>query len=106
METKNISHVAQKPQKTGSKGATANNQFEQQVDKRNLAFGKLNYILMIAGALIVLIGFFLMAGGHSSETVFDPSVFSAQHIKVAPVVTLIGFVSIIFAIIIKPKDNE
>lgn len=75
------------------------------VDKKNLAFGKLNFILLAAGVVVVLIGLFLMAGGQSTEKVFDPSIFSAIHIKVAPIVTLIGFVSIIFAIIIKPKDE-
>ncbi|WP_288919605.1 DUF3098 domain-containing protein [uncultured Prevotella sp.] len=74
-------------------------------DKKNLAFGKLNFILLAAGVVVVLLGFFLMAGGESTNRVFDPSIFSAMHIKVAPVVTLIGFVSIIFAIIIKPKDK-
>ena len=74
-------------------------------DKKNLAFGKLNFILLAAGVDVVLLGFFLMAGGESTNRVFDPSIFSAMHIKVAPVVTLIGFVSIIFAIIIKPKDK-
>lgn len=76
-----------------------------QINKRNLAFGKLNFMLLAVGVVIVLIGLFLMAGGQSSETVFDPSIFNAIHIKVAPVVTLIGFVSIIFAIIVKPKDE-
>ena len=74
-------------------------------DKKNLAFGKLNFILLAAGVAVVLLGFFLMAGGESTNQVFDPSIFSAMHIKVAPVVTLIGFVSIIFAIIIRPKDK-
>ena len=74
-------------------------------DKKNLAFGKLNFILLAAGVAVVLLGFFLMAGGESTNQVFDPSIFSAMDIKVAPVVTLIGFVSIIFAIIIKPKDK-
>lgn len=76
-----------------------------KTDKRNLAFGKINFMLMAAGVVVVLIGLFLMAGGQSTEKVFDPSIFSAVHIKVAPIVTLIGFVSIIFAIIIKPKDE-
>lgn len=87
---------------------TNNNQKQAQsgqINKRNLAFGKLNFVLLAVGVVIVLIGLFLMAGGHSSETVFDPSIFDAVHIKVAPVVTLVGFVSIIFAIIVKPKDE-
>ena len=78
----------------------------QTTDKKNLAFGKLNFIVLAVGVIIVLIGFFLMAGGQSTDKVFDPSIFDPIHIKVAPVVTLIGFVSIIFAIIIKPKDNK
>lgn len=74
-------------------------------DKKNLAFGKINFVLIAVGVVIVLIGLFLMAGGQSTDKVFDPSIFSAIHIKVAPIVTLIGFISIIFAIIIKPKDK-
>ena len=78
----------------------------QATDKKNLAFVKLNFIVLAVGVIIVLIGFFMMAGGQSTDKVFDPSIFDPIHIKVAPVVTLIGFVSIIFAIIIKPKDNK
>lgn len=77
----------------------------EPVDKRFFALGKLNFILIAAGVIVVLIGFFLMAGGESTPEKYDPSIFSTEHIKVAPVVTLIGFVSIILAIIIKPKDK-
>lgn len=78
----------------------------EPADKKNLAFGKINFMLIVAGVIVVLIGFFLMAGGESTPEKYDPSIFSAVHIKVAPVVTLIGFLSIIAAIIIKPKDKE
>lgn len=73
-------------------------------DKQNLAFGKQNFIALIAGLAIVVIGLFLMSGGESTAEAYDPSIFDARHIKVAPVVTLIGFVSIIFAVIYKPKN--
>lgn len=76
------------------------------MDKRNLAFGKTNFILLAIGIAVVIIGFILMSGGTSTETVFDPSIFSARHIKVAPVVTFIGFISIIGAILYKPKDTK
>ena len=36
---------------------------------------------------------------------FNPEIFSATRIKVAPAVCFIGFVSIVYAIIRKPKDN-
>lgn len=76
------------------------------MDKRNLAFGKANFILLAVGVFIVVIGFILMSGGSSTETVFDPSIFSAQRIKVAPVVTFIGFVSIIGAILYQSKEAK
>ncbi len=69
------------------------------------AFGKTNFVLLAAGVVVVLVGLFMMAGGHSEGTVFDQSIFSTTRIKVAPVVTLIGFVSIIFAIMVKPKEG-
>lgn len=75
------------------------------MDKKNLAFDKVNFLLVAVGMLIVIIGFILMSGSGSTEGTFDPEIFSARRIKVAPVVCFIGFVSIIYAIIRKPKDN-
>lgn len=51
------------------------------MDKRNLAFGKVNFIMLAIGLAIVIIGFILLSGGSSTETTFDPSIFSARHIK-------------------------
>lgn len=76
------------------------------MDKKDLAFGKTNFILLAVGMLVVVIGFIMMSGGGSDESAFDPSIFDTMHIKVAPVVTFLGFVSIIGAIIYKPKDRE
>ncbi len=48
----------------------------------------------------------------SSETVFNPDVFSVRRIKVAPIVCLFGFLFIIYAILRKPaytpleEENE
>jgi len=75
------------------------------VDKRDLAFDKVNYILLAIGMAIVIIGFLLMSGSGSSETAYDPDIFSARRIKVAPVVCLVGFVSMIYAVVRRPKDN-
>ena len=75
-------------------------------DKKNLAFGKMNFILLAIGVAVVIIGFFLMSGSGSTETQFNPEIFSAMQIKVAPVITFLGFVSIIVAIVYKPKDKK
>ena len=47
-----------------------------------------------------------MSGGESTDKAYDPSIFSAMRIKVAPVVTFLGFVSMIYAVIRKPKDTK
>lgn len=74
------------------------------MDKKNLAFDKINFILLAIGMAVVILGFILMSGSGSTEQAFDPEVFSTMRIKVAPVVCFVGFVSIIYAIIRKPKD--
>jgi len=76
------------------------------MDKKNLAFGRTNFILLAVGMFVVIIGFLLMSGGGTEGNVFNPEIFSAMRIKVAPVVCFIGFVSIVYAIIHKPKDNK
>lgn len=75
------------------------------MNKRNLAFGRANFVLLAIGFAIVVIGFVLMSGVSSSETAFEADIFSARRIKVAPVVCFIGFVSMIYAVIHKPKSE-
>ena len=76
------------------------------MDKKNFAFDKVNFILLAAGMLVVILGFVLMAGGGSTDEAYDPEIFSAMRIKVAPVMCFIGFVSMVYAIIRKPKDTD
>ena len=75
------------------------------MNKRDFAFDKVNYILLAVGTLIVVFGFLLMTGPGSSDTVYEPDIFSARRTKVAPVVCLFGFVSMIYAVMRKPKDS-
>ena len=75
------------------------------MDKKDLAFDKMNYILLAVGMAVVVLGFILMSGSGSTETSYDPDIFSARRIKVAPVVCLVGFVSMIYAVIRKPKKD-
>ena len=77
---------------------------KQQVNKG--LFGKENYMLMLAGLIVLAIGFFLMAGGKSADpTVFnDDDVYSTTRITIAPILIIAGFVIEVFAIMRKPKD--
>ena len=76
------------------------------MEKRNFAFGRMNFILLGVGMLVVIIGFILMGGGSSSVEAYNPNIFSAQRIKVAPIICLLGFVSMIYAVVHKSKDKE
>ena len=75
------------------------------MDKRDFAFDKMNYLLLAVGMIIVVIGFLLMTGPVSTDTTFEPDIFSARRTKLAPVVCLFGFVSMIYAVVRKPKEK-
>lgn len=68
-------------------------------------FGKENLVWMLAGAIVIALGFILMAGGASSDpNVFNASeVYSTTRITIAPLLILAGLVIEIIAIFRKPK---
>ena len=76
------------------------------MDKRDLAFGRMNFILLALGMLVVIIGFILMGGDGSTTEAYNPDIFSARRIKVAPIVCLVGFLSMVYAVVYKPKDKN
>ena len=71
----------------------------------NALFGKENYKWMVIGLVVMAIGFFLMAGGKSSDpNVFqDSEVYSTTRITIAPILIIAGLIIEIFAIMKKPK---
>ena len=75
-------------------------------DKKQFAFDKMNFILLSVGMVIIIIGFLLMTGPSSTETVFEPDIFSVRRIKVAPAVCFFGFVFMIYAVLRKPKTTD
>lgn len=76
------------------------------MDKSNFAFGKINYILLAIAVLAIVIGFVLMTGPNSTETHFEPDIFSFRRIKLAPAICFSGFIFMIVAIMVKPKDKN
>ncbi len=72
---------------------------------QKFTLAKTNMVLIAIGFVIIVIGFILMSG---SGTVleFNPDIFSFRRITVGPMISLFGFVSIIFAILYKPKTKE
>lgn len=74
-------------------------------DKNDFVFGKDNYIYIIGGIVITIIGFILMMGGGSDDpNVFNgDELFSATRITVAPFLVILGFVVVIYGIMKKRK---
>jgi hypothetical protein len=68
-------------------------------NKNKLAFGKMNYLLMIAGLLVIALGYIIMS---MDKEEFG---FGVLGITVGPIVLTIGFIIQFFAIFYKPKQS-
>jgi len=70
-------------------------------------FTKKNYLFLVTGIGLIVLGYVLMIGGGSDDpNVFNPEIFGTQRITVAPIVCLLGFAAIVVAIMWKDKSNE
>jgi hypothetical protein len=77
------------------------------MEKNNTSlFSKDNYVWMLIGIVVMLIGFLLMAGGKSQDpTVFDNNqIYSFQRITLAPILIMAGLMIEIYAIMKKSKS--
>lgn len=75
---------------------------------KTFLFDKNNYTIMIAGLVVLIIGFLLMSGGNSTDpNVFNhDEVYSTRRITIAPLVILLGFIIEVYAIMKKPNTNQ
>jgi hypothetical protein len=89
---------------TATRTTTATKTTKAVVDDTPM-FGKINLTLMLAGAVLIILGMILMAGGRSS----NPSVFlyeevySTTRITLAPILIIIGILVEVVAIFRQPK---
>ena len=75
------------------------------MNKRNFAFDKMNYMLLAIVFIVIIVGLLLMTGPGSTETTFEPDIFSFRRVKLAPATCFLGFIFIIYAIMRKPKQS-
>lgn len=69
-------------------------------NKDKLAFGKTNYMIMLAGIATLLVGFIIM----TLDT--EPYGFGFLGLTLGPIVVMAGFVIEFFAIFHKPKREQ
>ena len=70
-------------------------------------FHKTNYILMIAGAIVLFVGYIALTGGASDDpSKFSEAIFDTRRLVVAPILMLLGLVTEIFAIMWTPCQKK
>lgn len=75
--------------------------------EQQFLFGKRNYLLMIAGLVLITLGYILMSGGGSDDpNVFNPEIFSWRRIGLAPLLIMAGFIVELVAIMIPEKQEK
>jgi hypothetical protein len=75
---------------------------------KNFGFRPENYKILLVGLAINLLGFILMIGGaaeNPNEFKAD-ELFSPVRITISPILILLGYVIMIYAIMRKPKKNN
>ena len=74
------------------------------MENQTFVFEQKNYMMLIGGIVLMVIGYILMSGGGSEDpNVFNPEIFSFKRIILAPIFILAGLLLEVFAIMIKGK---
>ncbi|MFA5620449.1 MAG: DUF3098 domain-containing protein [Weeksellaceae bacterium] len=81
--------------------------------KFSFLFGKKNYLFMILGLTVILLGFLLMTGpeantvnGVRDVNQWNPDIYSWRRTRLAPFVVLLGFAIEIYAIMFNPHKPK
>ena len=70
------------------------------MDKSSLPFNKSNYIIMLIGILLIIIGFIIMANDSEQYG------FGFMGITLGPIIVMLGFIVELFAITFKSKSKK
>lgn len=77
---------------------TAAKKVHQPMREDHLALSRQNYILILIGFAIIILGFLLMIG--------DTDIYDFRKTVLAPVVVVFGFVFELYAIMKRPKQES
>jgi hypothetical protein len=74
-------------------------------EKSKMVLGKNNYVFIIIGCLVVILGFILMSGGGSENpNVFqEEELFSFRRITLAPFMVMLGYGVVLYGIMKKQQ---
>lgn len=94
--------------KDGAQAPTQRKKYGQKPQKEGTPlFRKTNYILMIIGAIILVVGYLALTGGASDDpNKFSEAIFDTRRLVVAPILMLAGLVIEIVAIMWHPCKKK
>ncbi|MGN0213567.1 MAG: DUF3098 domain-containing protein [Muribaculaceae bacterium] len=87
-----------KPDKTVKK--------EDKIKYSDFPLTRINFLLMAACGVMIVLGFLLMLGSSNGLDHFNADIFSTRRIVVGPTMAFLGFVGMAFAIIYKKKSKN
>ena len=72
-------------------------------ENKRMVLKRKNYLFIIIGCLVVLLGFILMSGGgtENPEEFNEQALFSFRRITLAPFLVIAGYVVVLFGILKK-----
>jgi hypothetical protein len=77
--------------------------------RMQFVFERKNYTILLGSLFLIILGFFLLAGGGTKDpNQFSYELFSTQRMVTAPIIIMLGYVGIAVAIMYKekPKPQE
>lgn len=74
----------------------------QERDERKYTLGRVNLIAIGISFVVIVIGFLLMSG-EPTVSDFNPDVFSTRRTIIGPMISFLGFIGVVVAIMYKPK---
>jgi uncharacterized membrane protein len=76
------------------------------VPERKFLFERRNYMILLAGLGLLVIGFLLMTGGQQPPDQFDPKViYGFRNTTLSSFVVVIGFIVVLYSIFAKHKSE-
>jgi len=70
-------------------------------------FDRMNYYIIGAGILLLIVGYVLMSGGAQPANQYNESeIYSFRRITLAPIVVILGYAVIAFGIMKKPVEGN